>query len=197
MNKSKVIQIILLCFALLIFTFTYYTFFQNKSPTYSNKLKGLDLEEEKIVDLDTSSIINNLSYKNVDYKGNIFVINAETTKLFEDKKGINYMEVVVTNILLIDGRKIEIHSDNAIYDNNNYNTKFFDNVTIVENQNIITSDNLDFFFDENLVTIYNDVKYKGYNKLFVADKVNINLLDQKIDIVMNNKMDKVKINFNN
>ena len=67
MNKSKIIQIILLCFALLIFTFTYYTFFQNKSPTYSNKLKELDFEEEKIVDLDTSSIINNLSYKNVDY----------------------------------------------------------------------------------------------------------------------------------
>ena len=197
MNKSKIIQIILLCFALLIFTFTYYTFFQNKSPTYSNKLEELELGEEKIVDLDTSSIINNLSYKNVDYKGNIFVINAETTKLFEDKKGINYMEVVVTNILLIDGRKIEIHSDNAIYDKNNYNTKFFGNVTIVENQNIITSDNLDFFFDENLVTIYNDVKYKGYNKLLVADKVNINLLDQKIDIVMNDTMDKVKINLKN
>ena len=197
MNKSKVIQIILLCFALLIFTFTYYTFFQNNSPTYSNKLEELDLEKEKIVDLDTSSIINNLSYKNVDYKGNIFVINAEITKLFEDKKGINYMEVVVTNILLIDGRKIEIHSDNAIYDNNNYNTKFFGNVTIVENENIITSDNLDFFFDEKLVTIYNDVKYKGYNKLLVADKININLLNQKIDIVMNDKMDKVKINLKN
>ena len=197
MSKSKVIQIILLCFALLIFTFTYYTFFQNNSPTYSNKLEELDLEKEKIVDLDTSSIINNLSYKNVDYKGNIFVINAETTKLFDDQKGFNYMEVVVTNILLIDGRKIEIHSDNAIYDNNNYNTKFFGNVTIVENENIITSDNLDFFFDEKLVTIYNDVKYKGYNKLLVADKVNINLLDQKIDIVMNDAMDKVKINLKN
>jgi len=197
MSKSKVIQIILLCFALLIFTFTYYTFFQNNSPTYSNKLEELDLEKEKIVDLDTSSIINNLSYKNVDYKGNIFVINAETTKLFDDQKGFNYMEVVVTNILLIDGRKIEIHSDNAIYDNNNYNTKFFGNVTIVENENIITSDNLDFFFDEKLVTIYNDVKYKGYNKLLVADKININLLNQKIDIVMNDKMDKVKINLKN
>ena len=36
-----------------------------------------------------------------------------------------------------------------------------------------------------------------YNKLLVADKVNINLLDQKIDIVMNDTMDKVKINLKN
>ena len=195
MNKSKIFQIILFCFALMVFAFTYYTFFQKKVPNYSSKIEGL--EEQKIVDMDTSSIISDLSYKNIDYKGNIFIIDAEVTKLFEDQKGINYMEVVVTRIFLIDGRKIEIHSDNAVYDNNNYNTKFWGNVIITEDKNEITSNNLDFFFDENLVTIYNDVKYKGYNKLLMADKININLLDQKINIYMDNEMNKVKINLKN
>ena len=79
----------------------------------------------------------------------------------------------------------------------NYNTKFFGNVVVVESENEITSNNLDFFFDKNLVTIYDDVKYKGYNKLLVADRVDINLLDQKVNIYMNDKINKVKINLKN
>jgi lipopolysaccharide export system protein LptA len=202
MYKSKVIQIILFCFGLTIFVFTYYSFFQNKNPTFSNDSSQSIERDEKLeklatVDTSTSSVIDNLSYKNIDYKGNVFTINAETTKIFSKQKEKNFMKTVVARIFLIDGKVIKVYSDNAIYNMNNYNTKFFGNVVVVESENKITSNNLDFFFDKNLITIYNDVKYKGYNKFLVADKVDINLLDQKMNIYMNDKMNRVKINLKN
>ena len=211
MNKSKIFQIILFSFGLLVFIFTYFSFFQRDKSGNLNKVENLNsvesLNEQRFIkennsniiikEGEASNIIEDLSYQNIDYKGNIFTINSKITKVFAGEKDMDFMEVVIARIFLINGRVIEIYSDKAIYDNNNYNTKFIGNVTILENENKITSNNLDFFFDKNLVTIYNNVKYKGYNKLLMADKVDINLLDQKTSIYMNDKMNKVKINLKN
>jgi len=213
--KSKIIQIILFGFGLLIFVFTYLSFFQKTNSNYLNETERLEksleqsLDMKKIVkkdkdsdsaikeDKNASNIISNLSYENIDHKGNIFNINSKITKIFEDKEDLNFMEVVVARIFLLDGRVIEIFADKAIYNTINYNTKFVGNVLVVENENKITSNNLDLIFDKNLITIYNNVKYKGYNKFLTADKVDINLLNHKVNVYMYDKMSKVKANLRN
>ena len=215
MVKSKIIQIILFGFGLLIFIFTYLSFFQKTNSNYLNETERLEksleqsLDMKKIVkkdknndsvieeDKNASNIIGDLSYKNIDHKGNIFNINSKITKIFEDKKDLNFMEVVVCRIFLLDGSVIEIFSDKAIYNTINYNTEFVGNVLVVEDENKITSNNLDFIFDKNLITIYNNVKYKGYNKFLTADKVDINLLNHKVNVYMYDKMSKVKANLRN
>ena len=211
MVKSKIIQIILFGFGLLIFIFTYLSFFQKTNSNYLNETESLEqsLDMKKIVkkdkdndsvieeDKNASNIISDLSYKNIDHKGNIFNINSKITKIFEDKEDLNFMEVVVARIFLLDGSVIEIFADKAIYNTINYNTEFVGNVLVVEDENKITSNNLDFIFDKNLITIYNNVKYKGYNKFLTADKVDINLLNHKVNVYMYDKMSKVKANLRN
>ena len=215
MVKSKIIQIILFGFGLLIFIFTYLSFFQKTNSNYLNETERLErsleqsLDMKKIVkkdkdndsvieeDKNASNIISDLNYKNIDHKGNIFNINSKITKIFEDKQDLNFMEVVVARIFLLDGRVIEIFADKAIYNTTNYNTEFVGNVLVVEDENKIASDNLDFIFDKNLITIYNNVKYKGYNKFLTADKVDINLLNHKVNVYMYDKMGKVKTNLRN
>ena len=215
MVKSKIIQIILLCFGLLIFIFTYLSFFQKTNSNYLNETEKLEksleqsLDMKKIVkkdkdnnsviekDKNASNIISDLSYENIDHKGNIFNINSKITKIFEDKEDLNFMEVVVARIFLLDGRVIEIFADKAIYNTINYNTEFVGNVLVVEDENKITSNNLDFIFVKKLITIYNNVKYKGYNKFLTADKVDINLLNHKVNVYMFDKMSKVKANLRN
>ena len=215
MLKSKIIQIILFGFGLLIFIFTYLSFFQKTNSNYLNETERLEksleqsLDMKKIVkkdkdndsvieeDKNASNIISDLSYKNIDHKGNIFNINSKITKIFEDKEDLNFMEVVVARIFLLDGRVIEIFADKAIYNTINYNTEFVGNVFVVEDENKITSNNLDFIFDKNLITIYNNVKYKGYNKFLTADKVDINLLNHKVNVYMYDKISKVKVNLRN
>jgi len=209
--KSKIIQIILFGFGLLIFVFTYLSFFQKTNSNYLNETESLEqsLNMKKIVkkdkdndivieeDKNASNIISDLSYKNIDHKGNIFNINSKITKIFEEKMDLNFMEVVVARIFLLDGNVIEIFADKAIYNTINYNTKFVGNVLVVENENKMTSNNLDLIFDKNLITIYNNVKYKGYNKFLTADKVDINLLNHKVNVYMYDKMSKVKANLKN
>jgi hypothetical protein len=209
--KSKIIQIILFGFGLLIFIFTYLSFFQKTNSNYLNETESLEqsLNMKKIVkkdkdndivieeDKNASNIISDLSYKNIDHKGNIFNINSKITKIFEEKMDLNFMEVVVARIFLLDGNVIEIFADKAIYNTINYNTKFVGNVLVVENENKITSNNLDLIFDKNLITIYNNVKYKGYNKFLTADKIDINLLNHKVNVYMYDKMSKVKANLRN
>jgi len=213
--KSKIIQVILFAFGLLIFIFTYLSFFQKTNSNYLNETEKLEksleqsLDMKKIVkkdkdnnsvieeDKNASNIISDLSYKNIDHKGNIFNINSKITKIFEDKEDLNFMEVVVARIVLIDGRVIEIFADEAIYNTINYNTEFVGNVFVVENENKITSNNLDFIFAKNIITIYNNVKYKGENKFLTADKVDINLLNHKVNVYMYDKMSKVKANLRN
>ena len=215
MAKSKIIQIILFGFGLLIFIFTYLSFFQKTNSIYLNETERLEksleqsLDMKKIVkkdkdsdsaikeDKNASNIISNLSYENIDHKGNIFNINSKITKIFEDKEDLNFMEVVVARIFLLDGRVIEIFADKAIYNTINYNTEFVGNVHVVEGKTKITSNNLNFIFDKNLITIYNNVKYKGHNKFLTADKVDINLLNHKVNIYMYDKMSKVKANLRN
>ena len=215
MVKSKIIQIILFGFGLLIFIFTYLSFFQKTNSNYLNETERLEksleqsLDMKKIVkkdkdndsvieeDKNASNIISDLSYKNIDHKGNIFNINSKITKIFEDKEDLNFMEVVVARIFLLDGRVIEIFADKAIYNTINYNTEFVGNVLVVEDENKITSNNLDFVFDKNLITIYNNVKYKGYKKFLLADKIDINLLNHKVNVYMYDKMSKVKANIRN
>ena len=215
MVKSKIIQIILFGFGLLIFIFTYLSFFQKTNSNYLNETERLEksleqsLDMKKIVkkdkdndsiieeDKNASNIISDLSYKNIDHKGNIFNINSKITKIFEDKEDLNFMEVVVCRIFLLDGSVIEIFADKAIYNTINYNTEFVGNVFVVEDENKITSNNLDFIFAKNLITIYNNVKYKGYNKFLTADKVDINLLNHKVNVYMYDKMSKVKANLRN
>ena len=215
MIKSKIIQIILFGFGLLIFIFTYLSFFQKTNSNYFNETERLEksleqsLDMKKIVKKDkdndsvieegknTSNIISDLSYKNVDHKGNIFNISSKITKIFFDKDDLNFMEVVVCRIFLLNGRVIEIFADKAIYNTINYNTEFVGNVLVVEDENKITSNNLDFIFDKNLITIYNNVKYKGHNKFLTADKIDINLLNHKVNIYMYDKMSKVKANLRN
>ena len=215
MVKSKIIQIILFGFGLLIFIFTYLSFFQKTNSNYLNETERLEksleqsLDMKKIVkkdkdndsvieeDKNASNIISDLNYRNIDHKGNIFNINSKITKIFEDKEDLNFMEVVVARIFLLDGRVIEIFADKAIYNTINYNTEFVGNVLVTEDENKITSNNLDFIFAKNLITIYNNVKYKGYNKFLTADKVDINLLNHKVNVYMYDKMSKVKANLRN
>ena len=90
MVKSKIIQIILFGFGLLIFIYTYLSFFHKTNSNYLNEKERLEqsLEMKKIVkkdkdnysiieeDKNASNIISDLSYKNIDHKGNIFNINS-------------------------------------------------------------------------------------------------------------------------
>ena len=48
------------------------------------------------------------------------------------------------------------------------------------------------FFQENLISIFNNVTYKHSNSRMSSDKIEINTITKKMKIFMYNKADKVK-----
>ena len=88
---------------------------------------------------------------------------------------------------------IYVTSDNAIFNNNNFNTKFENNVKVTYMENIITSKNLDLDFDKNTIFIYNNVIYDGLTGAAKTDNIVIDLLTKNAEIFMNKPTQKVKV----
>ena len=88
---------------------------------------------------------------------------------------------------------IIVTSDQAIYNNSNYNTKFSKNVKIEYLNNFILSENMDLDFKKNLITINENVEYNGIQGTIKADNVKIDLITKKIEIYMDDINDNVEI----
>ena len=137
-------------------------------------------------------MIKNLRYS-VKFDNNTqYSITADLSEIFyEDDIEFVRMQTVFAKFIDEENLSLIISSDNAIYNNSNYNTKFSNNVKITYLNNEITSQNLNLNFEENVVTIYNDVIYEGLQGLLKADNVVINLITKEINLFMNNSKNKV------
>jgi len=194
MKKNHIIQLSLLFLALLIFFFTYYTKESKEEFTIDIKKENKEitnLTDEKI------NILENIEYAGTDNRGSFFQIASELAEVYNDKPNLSYMKRVNALITLKDGRKIKISSDNAIYNRLNNDTKFMGNVLMVESDNLITSNNLDLYASKNLITIFDNIKFKSDKGLLIADKIDINLLSKEANIYMYNKEKKVSVKFTN
>ena len=92
------------------------------------------------------------------------------------------MQVVTAKFIDENDIPLIIKSKEAIYNNNSYDTKFSQEITINYMENVISSDNLYLNFTNNIVTIYNNVVYEGLQGLLRADNVVIDLVTKNIEI---------------
>ena len=53
------------------------------------------------------------------------------------------------------------------------------------------------FLSKNLITVYNNVKYKGIEGFLIADKVAIDILKNEANIFMFDKKNKVQAKYKN
>ena len=86
-----------------------------------------------------------------------------------------------------------ITSELATYNNFNYNTKFNQNVRVEYLNNIILSDKLEFDYNNNLITIYENVEYDGIQGNIIADNIKIDLFTKQIEIYMSNINNNVEV----
>ena len=188
MNK-KYIQLFLL-FLLILISF----FFYNKYFKINDKDGNQESKKKEILIENQNNLIKNLRY-NVKFDNNTqYSITADLSEIFyEDDIEFVRMQTVFAKFIDEENLSLIISSDNAIYNNSNYNTKFSNNVKITYLNNEITSQNLNLNFEENVVTIYNDVIYEGLQGLLKADNVVINLITKEINLFMNNSKNKVKV----
>ena len=190
MQKKLFLQIFLLLIILLISIIFFRVYFGNNitdRPSDNNKIKSDNLPIKE------SNLIYNIQYISEDKEGNSYIINSKFGKLDSDKQEIVYLKKVTATISLKNSGQVNIYADNAVYNNINYNTNFYENVSVVYSEHHITSDNLDLDFKKNLATVFNNISYKNLNTKLQADKIEIDLITKNSKIFMFNKSEKVKI----
>ncbi len=187
---KKAIQLILFSFLVIISIIFYKIYFKE-----NEKLKvDINVQEEELNTNSENNLIQNLKYEVKLDEDNQYIITSDLSEItYENSVEIVKMQKVVaifidkTNIPLI------VVSDQAIYNNLNYNTKFNQNVRIEYLDNVILSDYMDLNFKDNLITINENVKYSGIQGTIIADNIKIDLITKKIEIYMDDTNDNVEI----
>ena len=187
----KLIIQFFLFFLLLLISFTFYKYyFYNNKPIDKSETS---IKTDPLLD-NKNNLIKNLKY-DVKFENNTqYSITAELSELsYENEIEIVKMQIVSAKFIDKDNTSLIIQSEKANYNNSSYNTQFSNNVVIQYMNNFITADNLDLDFDENIVTIYNNVIYEDHRGKIKSDNVVINLITKNAEIFMNNSKNKVEV----
>ena len=190
---KKIAQLSLFGFIILaLFLFNKVYFSENDKNITEPKIT-----KKQSVEKNENNLIKNLKYEvNLD-QDNQYIITSELSELTY----VNDIEIVKmqkVTALILDSNKIPliINSDFAEYNNFNYNTVFRNNVLIEYMNNKIYSDKLDLNIEDNIVKIFENVRYIGAQGTIKSDNIKINLITKKIDVYMDNEKNKVEVSKN-
>ena len=194
MKKNRVIQFSLVIAIIILFFTTYYSSDKDKIVDAN---KNSSTENASKLTEETSNITENVNYTGTNNRGTFFELNAAIAEIKHDEPNLSRLQDVFVVIRLRNLRTIHIQSDKAIFNKISNDCEFFGNVKITEQDNVITSDNLDFYNSKNFLQAYNNVEYSSMKGTLIADKVDVDLLKNEANIFMFKKNDKVKVKYKN
>ena len=192
-NKRILIQLSIL---LLIFlsVIIFYNKYLKVGKESARLIKDKGIENQNLPKND-SNLIYNLNYNSKDIDNNQYFINSDSGTMSENNSEF-IMNIVNAKIILNDKTEIIIYSDNAIYNNMTYYTKFYGNVVAKYGVNTINSQSLDLNFEENLATVYDNVLFENLDSKIKTDRVEFDLKTKNILVLMNDKKNMVNVTSN-
>ena len=187
MTKKIYIQLFLIFIFVVIFLLVFFKYFDE---TIS---KG-DLKTNLENTTNTSeSLIEDLKYLSTDKEGNEYKVEAKKGNIDKDNPDIIYLENVESVILLKNSDKILIKSKFAKYNTKNFDTLFNNSVSLDYGEHSLKSEFLDLSFENNLVSVYDNVRYLSGISSLKADRAEIDILNKNTKIFMENPNKKVQI----
>ena len=188
MVKKIYIQIFLFSIILVSLIWFYNKYFNKKNEIQINT----NLTQEKDIGESKKNLIYNLSYKSTDLDNNTYMIKSDSGEISQN--GTDFlMNNVYAKITLNDQTEIIITANNAIYNNNNYNTEFFGNVVSTYGEHSIYSEKMDLNFDINKIKISEKVLFENLDSRIKTDNIEFDLITKNVLISMNNKTEKVNL----
>ena len=184
---------VILFFSLLIF-FYFKTSYDQKLIE-KKKVNLIEKENTEFIEekIESSNIIEDVSYSAKDVKGNEYFLKAGEGIIDQKISNYIFLKSVKAIINLENYRLIEISSDFGKYNINNYDTIFSKNVIISYLDNKITGDYLDFSWDKNLMIISRDVILENNTSFLKADVIEVNIETKDIKIFMYEENKKINI----
>ena len=194
MKTKTLLKASFIIFFFLILIFIYYNL--NYKNNQISKKEKKDLIKREIIEIDeekiqSSNIIEDVSYLAKDAKGNEYTLKAGEGTIDQNENNYIFLKSVKAFINLKNYEVIEISSDFGKYNINNYDTIFSKNVIITYLDNKITGDYLDFSWDKNLMIISRKVILESDKNSLQADVIEVNIKTRNIKIFMYEENKKV------
>ena len=189
MKKKIFIQLFLFSLFLFLSIFSYYEYFNKESKNVVEVTQDKGFNKK----INETNLITDLKYFSVDEKGNKYEITSEYGEISPDNPDIIMMKNVKAIIEIYNSDPIIITSNFAKYNVKNYDTNFEENILVKHVDNKLNGENLDLSFQDNLMSMYNNIIYQNPDTKLVADKLEIDLITKDSKITMNNKQSKIKI----
>ena len=175
MRNKIFLQIFLSFVILLIIYFIYFSYF--KSEDLVNDVKNES--GEKTIN---ENQIKNIKYESTDKIGRKYTIKSKQGEINRNNPNIIFLKVVTAEILLLDNTIISINSDEAKYNNISNDTEFNKNVKLEHENQFLNSDNLNIFFNKNLLEAHGNLLYKNEDFTLKADKIEVNIVTKNFKI---------------
>ena len=198
MNKKILIQFFLFSLFIFLSVFFYNEYFKQDSQILkTNKtekiLTTIDNMKNAGKETKESNLIRGLRYFSVDDNGNKYEIKSEYGEMGTENPDIIFMTNVIAKIDINNSYPIIITSNFAKYNVKNYDTNFEKNVLVKHVDNKLNGESLDLSFQNNLISMYNNIIYQNPDTKLLADKLEIDLITKDSKIIMNDKESKIKI----
>tara|TARA_Y100000816_G_scaffold82248_1_gene56356 strand:+ start:460 stop:1041 length:582 start_codon:yes stop_codon:yes gene_type:complete len=174
MRKEILIQVFLIILVLTILIFIYQKYFKEELSD------NIDIKKNEITKAENNLI--NIEYESIDREGRRYIITAETGNFKEEESELIFMTNVNAKIFLLDGSVIYVSSLNAEYNTLIYDTRFYKEVKMNFLEHNIVCENLNIFFNKNLIEAFNNLNYKNLDIIMLADKIEIDLLTKNSKI---------------
>ena len=189
MKKKTFLQIFLIFFTV-IFSLILFNQTLDKEKKIVSKTEVQKKENE-------NNLIEGIKYFSKDMKGNTYLIVSKNGTINEENPDIIYLIDVEAEINFDNDQLIKVTSNKAIYNVNNYDTEFKDNVKVSYQNNKISCKNIIVKFSENYAILSGNLVYNNLLTRLFADQMKIDLISRTTKTSMSNSHDKVKIVYKN
>ena len=185
MKKKQTLQIIFAILTIFLFIFYFKIIFNNNDHLFVKK----ELPENS----PEKNLIEGIQYLSKDVNGNIYLIEAKSGLLDDQNQDIIYLDKVNAKINFDNGQEIKVFSDKAVYNIENYDTEFLNNVQLSYNDHNLTCQKILAKFSENYAILSGNLIYKGLLTSLYADQMEIDLISRTTKTSMLNKNEKIRI----
>ena len=185
MSKKLLIQIFLIFLTLTLSTIFFYEIFK-KEKNISSAQKIITKDAE-------TNLIEGIQYFSKDVNGNTYLIESKTGSIDKENPDIIYLVDVEAKINFDQNDEIKVTSDEAIYNINNFDTEFIDNVKLFYEDNKLTCKNILVKFSKNYAILSGDLVYNNLLTKLFADRMEVDLSSRITKTSMTNENDKIKI----
>jgi hypothetical protein len=187
MQKKNILQSILFLIIITIFFGIYFLYKKDQNIVFIKENiieKNLDNE---------SNLMKDIEYLSKDNNGNQYKIKSNFGQIDNKNPNLILMTDVEAIISMSNKKKILIFSKYASYNSKNYETDFYNDVKLHYESHNIQAQNLNLSFENNLVSMSNNIIYKNLDTNIIADKLEIDFLNKKTKIFMEDSNQKIKI----